>query len=506
METPAGLLRILAIWILVSGCFHSFSARSCQVDGENKKNAKLFVSYSERITKYNLNSYELKGCLQDVLLTRTVELPSPQNFSTESWMFQTATANRHCEIDSTTSPLLKVFKDTSSEAKKLVLASDDCLGLNVQETQQKPISISLSKNCQILSKKSESNLLLKGENCRVSSAGIMNLKIDWVILNSCKSKSEPKSDINLRLRTAEISRAKNSFLQPDVLLEKKLEIVFENGMEEDPRYKMGDRLFTVKKSGKYEIDFDFMSLSLFGSKYTQLRAKSEYLVQNMSMQKSPFVLNHTLYLIKDGKYGSPIQLSHWLSGAYLPPNWMGMDGLSETFNFGSSFESFPLNESALSIQVGDLLVLKTEMSFPNRGPQKFVDFYTEELKKYQKKNPNRENKSAISTKDDIIPEIKPIAGIGELKAIPELDQTWSDPKVAAFAMTPLNPIQYSSYCLDGECIRFDEIESMPEIRVSFLVEESEIGIKFKPVKIMKRNFKNQIKTSDINEMSRVKCL
>lgn len=491
--------------VILFGYFHAPLANACNLENENKKNAKIFYARNEKLTKYNIAAYELKNCSQDVLLTKTVELPSPQNFSTESWMSKTATSSRSCQMGSMSTGLVTpsdTFVDPSGLTADLVTLSDVCLGVNVQETQEKPINIDASLNCQVVLKKSNSSLLLKGENCRITGQGLLNLKVEWVVLNSCK-ESGKLVDLSLRLRTSSVSRDKKVTTAPDVLLEKKLEVVFENGTNDDPRYKMGDQIYSVRKSGKYEFDFDFMSLSLVGSKHTQLRAKSEYLVKNFSAQKSPFVLNHTLYLVKNENYGSPLYLGSWYSGAYIPAHWMGVDGLSETFNFGPSFDSFVLNETATKIEAGDVIVLKTELLSPNRGPERFVDFFAEQLKKYKKANPTQVS-SAVK-QDDKIDEIKGLSGLADIKVISEIDQTWSDPKVSAFTMIPLSPIHYRSYCLNNECRGFDEIDMMPEVRVSFRVDEAEIGTKITPIQIYKRNFKNQINKSDLSDMRRIQC-
>lgn len=503
-QNPRHCTRLCGLVILAT-YFHPQTTLACNLESENKKNAKIFYARNEKLTKFNIGAYELKNCSQDVMLTKTVELPSPQNFSTESWMSQTATAKRSCQLESTSTDSVTPsdkFADPSSLTAGLVALSDTCLGLSVQEAQEKPINIDASLNCQIITKKSNSNLLLKGENCRVTGQGLLNLKVEWVMLNSCKSSSN-LTDLNLRLRTASVSRDKKVTTAPEVILEKKLEVVFENGTGDDPRYKLGDNLYSIRKSGRYEVDFDFMSLSLVGSKHTQLRAKSEYLVKNFSNQKSPFVLNHSLYLIKNNNYRSPMYLGSWFSGAYIPARWMGVDGLSETFNFGPSYDSFLLNETATKIEAGDIIVLKTELLSPNRGPQRFVDFFAEQLKKFRKANPTPVTGEA--RRDDTIGELKGFSGLSDIKLIPELDQAWSDPKASAFTMIPLSPIHYRSYCLNNECRGFDEIDTMPEIRVSFLVEEAEIGTKIKPVQVYKHSFKNQINKSDLSDMSRIKC-
>tara|TARA_B110001454_G_C12722462_1_gene435379 strand:+ start:1796 stop:3331 length:1536 start_codon:yes stop_codon:yes gene_type:complete len=510
MKIPTLRSTVLSAIILV-GYFHAQTAGACQVEAENKRNAKIFYALNDKLTKYNIGAYELKNCAQDVVLSKTVELPSPQNFSTESWMTQTATTKRSCQIESLNSdPSAAItasnqshdkFTDPSSQTASLVALADSCIGMSVQETSEKPINVDSSLNCQVVLKKSNSNLLLKGENCRVSGQGLLSLKVEWVVLNSCKSSAN-LTDLNLRLRTSSIARDKKNTAPPELILDKKLEFVFENGTSEDPRYKLGDQLYSVRKSGKYEFDFDFLNLSLVGSKHTQLRVKSEYMVKNFSKQKSPFVLNHSLYLVKNGNYATPVILRSWYSGANIPASWMGVDGLSETFNFGPAFDSFVLNENATKIEVGDILVLKTELLSPNRGPQRFVDFFTEQLKKYRKANPVPTN---LAKNDDKIDELKPLAGISDIKVLPELDQAWADPKTTAFAMIPLSPVNYRAYCLNGECRNFDEIDEMPEIRVSFVVEEAEIGTKIKPIQIYKRNFKNQINKSDLSEMSRIKC-
>lgn len=501
LQTRSFLVKSIQLSLLViGGCLHFQTADACQMDGENKKNAKVFVSQSDRVTKYNLNTYELRNCQQDVQISKTIELPSPQNFATESWMKETATGKRQCSISNTESVS---FADPSLKTADLVAQGDQCLGLNVQETAQKPISISLSKNCQIVSKKSESQLLLKGENCRISGKGLMNLKIDWVVLSSCQSMKEAKVDLNFRLRTAEVSRQPKSTSQPEIVLDKKVEMLFENGNESQPRYKLGEGTFSIRKSDQYEIDFDFLNLTLLGSKHTQLRVKSEYLVRNNGLQKSPFVLTHTLFLVKNKNYGSPILLGRWYTGAYLPGQWMGMDGLSETFNFGPAFDSFELNEFKSQIMAGDILVLKTEMLSPNKGPQRFVDFFNEQLKKYQKKNPAPG--VLVTANPDKIDEIKPIIGVEGIKLIPEIDQSWSDPKTTAFTMIPLSPVRYQQYCLNKECRSFEDIEALPEVRVSFLVEEAEIGMKFQPLEVLKRNFKNEIKKTGLKDMSRITC-
>jgi len=506
-------LRLLSLLVLV-GYFHAQSADACQVENENKRNAKIFYALNDKLTKYNIGAYELKNCPQDVMLSKTVELPSPQNFSTESWMTQTATAKRSCQIESLNADpsiapnvngqpddkFTELFKDPSGQTAPLVALADSCIGMSVQETTEKPINVDSSLNCQVVLKKSNSNLLLKGENCRISGQGLLSLKVEWVVLNSCKS-SPNLTDLNLRLRTSSISRDKKNTAAPELILDKKLEVVFENGTSDDPRYKLGEQIYSVRKSGKYEFDFDFLSMSLVGSKHTQLRVKSEYLVKNFSKQKSPFVLSHSLYLVKNGNYAAPMMLRSWYSGANIPASWMGVDGLSETFNFGPSFDSFVLNENATKIEVGDIIVLETELLSPNRGPQRFVDFFAEQLKKFQKANPAPGN----NLKSDKIDEIKGLAGLTDIKTINEIDQAWSDPRTTAFTMIPLSPVYYRSYCLNGECRNFDEIDSMPEVRVSFLVEEAEIGTKSKPIQVYKRNFKNQINKSDLSEMSRIKC-
>lgn len=492
--------------VILAGYFHAQSVSACQLENENKKNAKIFYARDEKVTKYNIAAYDLKNCSQDVLLTKTVELPSPQNFATESWMSQTATTKRSCQMESMTNEVgapNETFKDPSDLTAELLALSDSCLGLRVQETQQKSIHTDASLNCQVILKKTNSELLLKGENCRISGQGLLNLKVEWVVLNTCKS-SEKLADLNLRLKSASVSRDKKVMTAPEVILEKKLEVVFENGTIDDPRYKMGDQIYSIRKSGKYEFDFDFMSLSLVGSKHTQLRAKSEYLVKNFSNQKSPFVLNHSLYLVKNSNYGSPLHLASWYSGAYIPARWMGVDGLSETFNFGPSFDSFVLNDNATKIETGDILVLKTELLSPNRGPQRFVDFFAEQLRKFRKSNLAAAFGST-GKQDNQFEEIKGLSGLTDIKTIAEIDQTWSGLKVSAFTMIPLSPVHYRSYCLANECRGFDEIDNMPEVRVSFLVKEAEVGTKIKPVQIYKRNFKNQINKSDISDMSRIKC-
>ncbi|MBL7542668.1 MAG: hypothetical protein JNL11_02580 [Bdellovibrionaceae bacterium] len=503
MGIQSSFLRLLKLGLLMGGCFHFCSSQACQLEGENKKNAKIFYASNDRVTKYNLNTYELKNCQQDVLLTKTVELPSPQNFSTESWLTETATSKRGCSVVAPTAPMAAIFKDPSVYTIERIELSDACIGINVQETQQKAISVSQSKNCQILSQKTNSQLLLKGENCRISGKGVLNLKIDWVVLNTCLSYSKSKVDLNFRFRTAEVSRQAKEFVLPEMILDKKVELLFENGSENQPRYKMGDSLYAIRKSDQYEIDFDFLNLSLIGSKYTQMRVKSEYLVQNNSTQKSPFVLNHNLFLVKNGNYASPILLGRWYTGAYLPGKWMGMDGLSETFNFGPAFDSFELNENRTQIMAGDIIVLRSELLSPNKGPQRFVEFFDEQLKRYQKKNPGPAAVTQVRT--DKIDEIKPISGLDLIKLIPEIDQSWSDPRTTAFAMIPLSPIRYQNYCLENDCRRFEEMDVFPEQRVSFLVEEAEIGIKIKPVQVLKRNFKNQTRVSELHEMGQILC-
>jgi hypothetical protein len=513
MKIPKCSQSLLSLIALV-GCFHAQSADACQVENENKRNAKIFYALNDKLTKYNIGAYELKNCPQDIMLSKTVELPSPQNFSTESWMTQTATTKRSCQVESlnadpsfapttTTQSNDKwagVFVDPSSQTAPLVTLADSCIGMSVQETTEKPINVDSSLNCQVVLKKSNSNMLLKGENCRISGQGLLSLKVEWIVLNSCKSSAN-LTDLNLRLRTSSISRDKKNTAAPELILDKKLEVVFENGTNDDPRYKLGEQIYSVRKSSKYEFDFDFLSLTLVGSKHTQLRVKSEYLVKNVSKQKSPFVLSHSLYLVKNGNYAAPLSLRSWYSGANIPASWMGVDGLSETFNFGPSFDSFVLNENATKVEVGDILVLKSELLSPNRGPQRFVDFFAEQLKKYRKANPAPGNLK----KDDKIDEIKPLEGMTDIKMIAEIDQAWSDPHTTAFTMIPLSPVYYQSYCLNGECRSFDEIDTMPEVRVSFSVEEAEIGMEIKPIQIYKRNFKNQINKSDLSEMSRIKC-
>ncbi len=503
--TKTSPFRLLGLVFLIVGCFRSFYVNACNLEGENKKNAKIFYFKNDRLIRYNTAAYELKNCQTDILISKTIELPSPQNFSTESWMSQNATVKRSCEMVSNDKTRVNAFKDTTNQTLGLIELGNECLGLSVQETQQKPISISSSLNCQLVSKNSESSLLLKGENCRISGTGLINLKLEWVILNSCKAKASAWNDINLRLRTATVSRQKDSTAAPELILDKKLELVFENGTDADPRFKLGDQSYSVRKSSNYEFDFDFLNLSLVGSKYSQVRAKSEFLVKNYSTQKIPFVLNHSLFLVKNGNYSSPIQLSTWYSGAYIPGPWMGMDGLSETFNFGPSFDSFVLNENVTKIQAGDALVLQTQLLSPNRGPQKFVDFFKEQLKKYQKANPTAVPHLPGENK---ISEIKPISGMGgvhALQEIGEIDQAWADPKVSAFTMIPLSPVYYRSYCLNGECRGFEDMDVLPEVRVSFEVEESEIGIKVKPINVWKRNFKGQVTQTELTDMSQIKC-
>ena len=121
-------MKISLSHIIVAVCLFKGLTEACQIEGENKKNGKVFYSVLGstfgKVSKYNLGVVELKNCAQDIQISKTVELPSPQNFSTESWLSETATNERNCRIESEKSPLIKIFKDPSPTASQLIQLSE----------------------------------------------------------------------------------------------------------------------------------------------------------------------------------------------------------------------------------------------------------------------------------------------------------------------------------------------------------------------------------------------
>lgn len=478
---------------------------ACTIENVDKNTDKIFISNENGKLKLfkQVNPLVLNSCKEEVQLALSVVLPSPQDYSSEYWMHDSISNKKTCEITSDLK-FLKEQKEVTSEVlfKKFKIF-ESCVGLRVKDLDQKKIRLSKSVNCEVLPSSTESELLLKGDNCFVrTTSKAQNLVVSPLVLDSCADIKD-FIDFNANLKVIKIENK-----IPEILTSKDYHILFEDKEEPRGKIKVKEGMLPFFKSSHYMLDYYFFNLIFNGSKDLTLNVQAQYFVNNFSNQHLPFVVKNDLTLVKKtSKVKIPLGL--WYNGIIVPGQWMGVDGLSDNLSITHSVESYQLSQNAKQIEKGDFLILSGQLVSPNTGYQKFWKFTHEYLKKMagdnRKRKPGKVQSRVIS---DEIPPIDELKSFSQISQIEEFSLEQATKKI--FNLDPRFQIRFTHVCQkpnreDLECEDLSVVEDLPEIKVLFEVTDSEYEIKVKPIKIIKTNWNQKKEEENLNSSSSILC-
>lgn len=487
--------------LLLAGLTFS-SSQACIVENGEKDTQRIFVSkINDKLEILKSGSVvSIKSCQRELQIATSLVLPSPQDFSTEYWMSDSVKQSKSCDLKSDISNVASKSKlDSQSTISKHHILSS-CFGVRILSAGNKAPGLNKSINCQRLNSDKANELLLKGDNCMVQFDQVNeNYYLSPFILPECASLNE-LTDFNSNLKIIQINNK-----SPEVLTAKDYHVLFEDKSGAVGKVRNNGSLVNFNKSTQYQLDFDFFSLQLMGSKDLNLNVKSQFFVNNFSHQNLPFVVKNDLALVKAADK-SHVQLGLWYNGVVVPGQWMGVDGLSDILNIANSVESYQLNTNVRSIQKGDYLILTAQLSSPNSGYQKYWQFAKEYLQKMMAKN---KKATSAGKKNDYTTEIKPIDELKSLSMIQELKEFSLDGySLRPLALDPRFQIHFSDVCFLGNkqgCVSLDQVEKLPMIKVLFVVEEADFDVKIRPLKMLKQDWDQSVTENILNSESNIYC-
>lgn len=487
--------------LLLAGLTYSIS-QACIVENVEKGTQRIFVSkVNEKLEILkSASAVNVKNCQRELQIATSLVLPSPQDFSTEYWMSDSVKQSKSCDLKSDISNIASKQKVDSQATVSKHHILNSCFGLRILSAGNTAPVLSKSVNCQKLNSDKSNELLLKGDNCMVQFNQISETyNISPFILPECSSLNE-LTDFNSNLKIIQINNR-----SPEVLTAKDYHVLFEDKSGTVGKVRSNGVLVNFNKSTQYQLDFDFFSLQLMGSKDLNLNVKSQFFVNNFSHQNLPFVVKNDLALVKAADK-SRVQLGLWYNGVVVPGQWMGVDGLSDILNIANSVESYQLNSSVRSIEKGDYLILTAQLASPNSGYQKYWQFAKDYLQKMMVKN---KNTIASGKSRNYSSEIKPIEELKSLSMLQEIKEfSLEGYSLRPLALDPRFQVHFSDVCFLGNkqgCVSLDQVEKLPMIKVLFIVDEAEFDVKLKPLKMLKQDWDQSVTENILNLDSNIYC-
>lgn len=485
---------------------------ACEVEEKKIPSTTIFVSQDLQNWGFDFksqsNTLTFSKC-SSIQLALGINLPSPQDFSTETWMKSTATDLRRCEIATGLSHVRSSFRTDSKDLQSTFQLASECVGIQVVDTTGGKVQLGNSINCNVIRESSRKDaIVLQGDNCVVLAASKNSrLQVQPLYLKeTCSSSSIVRShgsvDFDMSLKAFVIGQAES---HSEFLGDKNVKVVFSEQGENTRNSRVRSKDFPVTKSSQYALSFELADLRLSGSKDTGIVAGTQFYVSQQTRAHLPFVVRSSVFLLK--KEGTEdMHLGSWYSGSIIPPNWQGLDGLSELHSIAVTQENFNLNKNVQLIEKGDQLMVVARLESPNAGPLKFWRYFRN-LFRSPTVGRSRELESNVTNAIDPIEQISLISDVDQVNALPELGSLSSHTRSALQQFSRKWPVTFETFCNESRsvCRPIDDLDIFTEIKATYGVEDVDFEIKVKPIKYTKKSSIEKAFSSPLSTKTVLKC-